>query len=115
MAYMDLILASPTTSPNQTLLTVPRKHKLTIVTVDMPSGALRVMLDALGVGASIFSLHSLRKGGGMVAYRAGMDQLDIKHYGMWTGEAFWTYIITAPCVSASPVTAALAVDMAATL
>ena len=49
VAYKDLLAASPTTSPNQPLLTVNRKGKMTVITVDMLSRAPRVMLDALGM------------------------------------------------------------------
>ena len=48
-AYTGFLLASITTSTNQLLLTVTRPGKLTVVTVDMLSRTLRVMLDAVGM------------------------------------------------------------------
>ena len=45
----QLLFASPTTSPNQSLLTVMKGGKQVVMTVDMLTKALKVMLDELGV------------------------------------------------------------------
>ena len=65
-------------------------------------------MDALGIDTSLFSIHSLRRGGPTAAYRAGIDQLNIKRHGMWASEAFWAYITAPSSMSASPVATALA-------
>ena len=114
-AYRDLLLASPTISLNQPLLTGTRGGKQVVVTLNTLNRALKVMLDALGVDTSLHSLQSQRRGvAAKAAYRAGIGQLDIKHHGMWASEAFRGYI-TMPFVSASLLTAALADVKAATL
>ena len=46
----------------------------------------------------------------MLVYRAGIDQIGIKRHGLWTSDAFWTYV-TSPCVVESPVVLALASAM----
>ena len=43
----------------------------------------------------------------MAAYRQGLDQIDIKHQGLWTSDAFWQYI-TSSCSATSPLAAGLA-------
>ena len=80
----------------------------------MLARALAVMLQSLGLETALYFLHSLRKGGVTAAYRAEIDQLDIKWHRLWFSEAFWSYI-TAPCVSTSPVASALARASEATL
>ena len=65
--YTDLLLASPTTSTNQPLLTVTKGGKQDIVTVDMLTRALKVMVDVLGMDTSLYSLHSLRRRGATAA------------------------------------------------
>ena len=61
-AYQDLLLFSPTTSPNQSLLTFTTGKRLTTVTVKMLSQALIIMLQALRLDSSLYTLHSLRRG-----------------------------------------------------
>ena len=105
--YKTLLVASPTTSPNQPLLTVTKGRTQSVVTITMLSQALKVLLEALHMDSSLFSLHRLRRGGATTAYRAGIDQIHIKCHGMWANTEFWTYI-TSPSVSDSPVAAPLA-------
>ena len=42
----------------------------------------------------------------MVAYRQGLDQIDIKFQGLWTSDTFWQYI-TSSCTATSPLTVGL--------
>ena len=63
-AYRDLLLDSATTSPNQPLLTVTKGGKQAAVNMDILTRALKVMMDALGVDTTLYSLHSVRRGGG---------------------------------------------------
>ena len=72
-----------------------------------PVRALAALLHDFGYYAGLFSLHSLCRGGAMVAYWQGSDQIDIKHQGLWTSDAFWRYIISS-CAATSPLTARLA-------
>ena len=67
--------------------------------------ALRLMLQALGMDTGLYSIHSLHRGDAMATYRAGANNLDIKRYGIWSSDAFWTYIM-----ATSPVARALAAD-----
>ena len=67
-----------------------------MVTVPILSQALAALLHDLGYDASLFSLHSLHRGGAMVAYRQGLDQINIKWQRLWTSDAFWQYI-TSSC------------------
>ena len=82
-AYRDL-LASPTTPPNQPLLTVTIRGKQAEVTVDMFTRALKVVLDAFGVDTSLYSPHSMRRG--VPRLPTGQESTNwiyIKHHSMW--------------------------------
>ena len=62
-AFTEILLASPTTFLNQSLLTFTTKTGITTVTVNMLSQALSIMLQALKLDNTLYSLHSLRRGG----------------------------------------------------
>ena len=107
-AYRDLLRAQPTIHPNQPLLSLPNsKGKIITVTTRHLAVALKELISALDLDSSLYSLHSLRRGGASAAYQAGVPFQDIKRHGQWKSDAFWLYI-TAPCVAASSVAAALA-------
>ena len=53
MAYKDPLLDSPTSSPNQPLLTVSQGGEQVMVTVDMLTRTLKVMLEALDLDTSL--------------------------------------------------------------
>ena len=41
-----------------------------------------------------------------MAYWQGLDQIDIKHQGLWTSDTFWQYIISS-CAATSSLTVGL--------
>ena len=61
--YKQLLRVSPTSSPNQPLLTIFMRHRQQVVTVKMISNALSLVLDASSLDSSLYSLHSLRRCG----------------------------------------------------
>ena len=61
--FTEMLLASPTTSPNQPLLTFTTKTDITTMTVKILSQALSIMLQALKLDNSLYSLRSLRRRG----------------------------------------------------
>ena len=78
-AYCQLQTSSPTTSPDQPLLTHNTQHHCTTLTVSMLTKALTVLLDALGLDPGLFSLHSLWREGATAVYH-GLCQ----HQVSWT-------------------------------
>ena len=52
-----------------------------MITVPILSQALTGLLHDLEYDVSLFSLHSLHRGGAMAAYQQGMHQIDIKMSG----------------------------------
>ena len=48
----------------------------------------------------------MHRGGGTVAYRQGLDQIDNKWHGLWTSDTFWQYI-TSSCADSSPLAVGL--------
>ena len=81
-AYCMLILSSPTASPNQSLLTFLKDNHRITVTAVMLTRTLSVMLDALGLDPTLYSLHSLQCGDAMAAYREGLDHAG-RHQEAW--------------------------------
>ena len=65
------------------------------------------MTKALGLDPGLYSLHSLRRGGAALPYRAGVDILEVKQHGLWASDAFWADI-TSLCVVTSLVACVLA-------
>ena len=78
----DLLAASLTTNPNQSLFTMGSSRAQTVVTIPMLVKAHKIMLNALQFDTTLYSLHGLRRGGNTSAYQAGIDQIDIKCYGL---------------------------------
>ena len=85
-------------APNEPLLVFPPHkggEKPKTVTVRWLAAMMRFLLTEVGADSSVYSLHSLRRGGATQAYQAGVDFLSIKRHGKWHSEAFWAYV-TAP-------------------
>ena len=61
----------------------------------------------LDLDPTLYSLHSLRRGGATAAHRQGLHQELIKRHGLWSSDFFWAYV-TSLGVASSPVTAGLA-------
>ena len=95
-AYQQLLDASPTTSPDQPLLTYTPKHCCFTIKVSMLSRALSILLDALSLGPFLPPQPAT------AAYQQGLDYTDIKWHGLWASEAFWSYV-TSSCAVTSPV------------
>jgi hypothetical protein len=112
-AYKQLLLAVPTTSARQPLLSYVSCSGVAIVTTYMLATSLRDFLAILQYDTGLYSLHSLRRGGATVAVKQGVGQLDIKRHGNWSSDTFWQYV-TSPFVAQSPVAAALGSAVAAT-
>ena len=111
--YKHLLALSTTTSSNQPLLTFNSSSGMVMVTVHMLVQALNVMCQELGVDSSLYSLHSLGRGGASATYRGGAEQMQIKRHELWSLGSFWDYV-TSTCVHRPPVACALAGCLAAT-
>ncbi len=105
-AYLDLLHSSPTSHPNQALLTRQVNGLPEPFTATFLSHLLKDMLTPLALDPGLYSYHSLRRGGATAAYHAGVSVDDIKRHGGWKSESFWAYI-SAPAVQANPVAQAL--------
>ena len=81
-AYLDLLAASPTSHPNQPLLTITSGGTTMIVTMPTLVKAFSILLEALRLDTCLYSLHSLRWGGVTAAYWGSTDQIDIKRHGL---------------------------------
>ncbi len=113
-AHEALLQASPTTGDDQPLLTYnTTKGSTAIVTIPKLAQALADMLEVLGLPATRYSLHSLRRGGATAAYKEGVTPEAVKRHGHWSSSAFWGYI-SAPAAANSTVAAALGAAVAAT-
>ena len=75
------------------------------VTMFMLVKAFRIMIHTLRLDQALYCLHSPRRGGPTSSYRAPLDLLEVKWYGIWATDVFWAYI-TSPCTSTSSVAAA---------
>jgi hypothetical protein len=106
-AFNALLSLHPTIHQDQPLLTMPTKKSYEVITSAQLALCLAVLLRSLKLDPTVFSLHSLRRGGATTAYRAGVDQMSVKRHGRWHSDAFWVYI-TLAMVAQSPVAQALA-------
>ncbi len=109
-AFHQLEKVSPTTSPNQPLLTVQRRGRACAITTKTLSKLFKIIVKALRLDSEMYSLHSLRRGGATAAFNAGVSITDIKRHGNWSSDAFWIYV-TSPAVADSSVAKALASNM----
>ena len=109
-AYLDLLAASPTSHPNQPLLTITSVGTTMIVTIPTLVKTFSIFLKALHLDTGLYSLHSLQQGGATAAYWGSTVQIDIKGHLLWLSDAFWLFV-TSPFVAASPVAASLAAAM----
>lgn len=53
---------------------------------------IKKFCSVVGLDASLFSAHSLRKGGATVALLAGVDDTMVKAQGDWVSDAYQRYI-----------------------
>ena len=81
-AYMDMLRASPTTLFNHPLLMFTSSKGPQTVTVKMLSQALDIMLEALKIDTSLYSLNTLKEEGATTADRHGAQQIDIKRHSL---------------------------------
>ena len=107
-----LLALTPTSSPNQHLLTFHKHSHLVTVRVPMLIKTIAVMLDAL-FGLSHVLSNSMHSGGATAAYREGLDKVDVKSHGLWASDCSWQYV-TSPCISTSPVVIRLVAAVQAT-
>ena len=93
-AYRQMIVAVPTRSANDPLLSLPAPGggRQTITT-----GHLRIcfreLLLIIGADPALYSLHSLRRGGASTSHQLGVSALDIQKHGKWKSRAFLDYIM----------------------
>ena len=111
-AYRALLKDSPTRHPNQPLLSLDTAAGPKPVTTRLLAETFQAMILAVHLDPTMYSLHSLRRGGTTAAYLAGVDNLHVKRHGNWSSPAFWGYI-TAPLVAHSQGAAALAASVSA--
>jgi hypothetical protein len=104
--YKLLLQQSPTTSANQPLLTQMVNGRCMILTSVLLNKLLRRVLRHLGMEQSLYSFHSLRRGGATTACHAGVKISEVKRHGTWASDSFWTYL-TSASVEQSPVAHAL--------
>ena len=102
----------PTMPSNQPLLTISSGKHQKMVTFKMLSTALALMLDILSPDSSLYSLHSLHRGGATTTYRVDAQQMNIKCHGLLASDTFWINV-TSPCAHHSPVAEALVGSVAA--
>jgi hypothetical protein len=60
---------------------------------------LKSVLARVGIDPSLYSAHSLRRGGATFAFAAGLSPLQIKQRGDWSSSAFESYICISPAES----------------
>lgn len=101
-AYTDMLEVAPTQHPNQPLLfTVGHRGSVHYLTTGSLRQSFSVMMDTLGHNTSVYSLHSLRRGGATTAYQAGVVFTEIQRHGGWKSSAFWDYITPDSAVHAA--------------
>ena len=62
---------------------------------------LKLLLSRAGVDPTLYSAHSLRRGGATFAFAAGLSPLQIKQRGDWSSSSFERYICITPGESES--------------
>lgn len=91
-AFKKMFKAIPANS-NQPLFILPPPASHTL-TVSYLREALKILLSALKVDSSLYSLHSFRRGGATTAYNAGVNFAKVKDHGTWLSDSFWRYVAT---------------------
>ena len=99
-AYRQLLVVSPTSSPNQPLLTITHGGHTTLVTVCMLARAFRILIKALGLDPGLYSLHSLRRGQQLWRTELGLTFWRLS--GMACGPAMPSGTISHRCVLPPP-------------
>ena len=88
-AYHRMLRAVPTRHPNDPLLSLPNGR---LITCHYLHRALCCILRALGLPATAFSLHALRRGAAQAAFQAGANFVAIKQQGLWRSDAVCDYL-----------------------
>ena len=97
-AYIDMLADTPNQDPNSPLLQIPGKplgKSKSPFTVSQLRVCFTTIMDSLCYNHKQYSLHSLRRGGATLAFKAGVSYIHIKRHGGWASDAFWQYITTA--------------------
>ena len=81
----QLILGSPTTSPDQLLLTITKSDRQINITMDMLSQVLCIILSMLKIKLMLYSLHNFRSGEGHHG-RIQRKQQPSAHQASWDVE-----------------------------
>ena len=75
--------------PNSPLFMLHHNQPLT---VEKLRSVFRHLCDKIDLDHSVFSLHSLRRGGATEAYIKGATPVDIQRHGAWQSLTFWDYV-----------------------
>ena len=79
-------------SPNDPAFCIRIKQKLVPITYNETQKQLRKWIQLIGHNASRYSMHSLRRGGALTAFKAGLPSKTIKLLGDWASKAYLRYI-----------------------
>ena len=88
-AYHHMLHAVPTRHPNEPLLSLPNGSLITCLYLQR---ALCCILWALGLPATAFSLHALRRGAAQATFQAGANFVAVKQHGLWQSDAVLHYL-----------------------
>ena len=88
-AYHHMLHAVPTRHPNEPLLSLPNGR---LITCRYLQRALCCILRALGLPATAFSLHALRRGAAQAAFQAGANFVAVKQHGLLQSDAVLNYL-----------------------
>ena len=87
--YHHMLRAVPTRHPNDPLLSLPNGR---LITCRYLQRALRCILRALGLPATAFSLHALRRGAAQATFQASANFVAVKQHGLWRSDAVLDYL-----------------------
>jgi hypothetical protein len=79
-------------SPNRPLFNYTCAGREVTLTQAAYVTRLNVLLKNVGFDATLYSAHSLRRGGGSFAFQVGLSHIQIKSRGDWSSSAFERYI-----------------------
>ena len=87
--YRDMLTRSPTRHPRQPAITQADGRPLTVAAVTL---RLRQALHHLGLTASLYTLHSLRRSATTNAFMADISPVHVQHSAAWSSQAYLQYI-----------------------
>ncbi len=90
-AYKKLLKVAPTVDPTQPLLSLSPGHFLCIPAF---STHFKHILANLVPDPTLYSLHSLRRGGATAAVNAGASLVSTMQHGDWKSMAVWDYLVS---------------------